>query len=84
MRKLCSWELESPFCLLLSALLQGAGYSWGDGFMTALQHAPEVAKHLRQMAFSSMVAKSCDPLHPVLQSHMLNQGKTEYRKWRRC
>lgn len=36
------------------------------------------------MAFSSMVAKSCDPLHPVLQSHMLNQGKTEYRKWRRC
>lgn len=40
-------------------------------------------KTLKTNCFSSVVTKSCDPLHTVFQSHMLNQGRTDYQQWRR-
>lgn len=41
-------------------------------------------KALKTNCFSSVVTESCDPLHTVFQSHMLNQGRTDYQQWGRC
>lgn len=76
-----SWEAESPFCPLLSAALQAAGYRWLK-VMAALLHAPEVAKLLGQITSClwSPSTRSHSTQHSKGTCSMLNQGKTQCQK----